>query len=31
MGLFLVDQIASRWGTERAPEGGTQVWFEVPR
>jgi anti-sigma regulatory factor (Ser/Thr protein kinase) len=31
MGLFLVDQIASRWGSERAPEGGTRVWFEVPR
>jgi anti-sigma regulatory factor (Ser/Thr protein kinase) len=31
MGLFLVDQIASRWGSERAPEGGTRVWFEIAR
>jgi anti-sigma regulatory factor (Ser/Thr protein kinase) len=31
MGLFLVDQIASRWASERAPGGGTRVWFEVPR
>jgi anti-sigma regulatory factor (Ser/Thr protein kinase) len=31
MGLFLVDQIASRWGTERGSGGATQVWFELPR
>lgn len=31
MGLFLVDQIASRWASESAPGGGTRVWFEVPR
>jgi anti-sigma regulatory factor (Ser/Thr protein kinase) len=31
MGLFLVDQIAARWGTERGSGGSTQVWFELPR
>jgi anti-sigma regulatory factor (Ser/Thr protein kinase) len=31
MGLFLVDQISSRWGTERGPGGATQVWFELAR
>ena len=29
MGLFLVEQISSRWGVERAPGGGNRVWFEV--
>jgi anti-sigma regulatory factor (Ser/Thr protein kinase) len=28
-GLFLVDQIAERWGVCPAP-AGTRVWFEVP-
>jgi anti-sigma regulatory factor (Ser/Thr protein kinase) len=28
-GLFLVDQIAERWGVSPAPVG-TCVWFEVP-
>jgi anti-sigma regulatory factor (Ser/Thr protein kinase) len=28
-GLFLVDQIAERWGISPAP-AGTCVWFEVP-
>jgi anti-sigma regulatory factor (Ser/Thr protein kinase) len=28
-GLFLVDQIAARWGV-RPAEAGTCVWFEVP-
>ena len=28
-GLFLVDQIAERWGVSPAP-AGTCVWFEVP-
>jgi anti-sigma regulatory factor (Ser/Thr protein kinase) len=28
-GLFLVDQIAARWGVSRAPTG-TCVWFEMP-
>jgi anti-sigma regulatory factor (Ser/Thr protein kinase) len=31
MGLFLVEQISSRWGSERAAGGSTQVWFELPR
>lgn len=26
-GLFLVDQLADRWGTEATPR--TQVWFEI--
>jgi len=29
-GLYLLDQIAARWGTERTPEGHC-VWFELPR
>jgi anti-sigma regulatory factor (Ser/Thr protein kinase) len=29
MGLFLVEQISSRWGVERAPGGGNRVWFEL--
>lgn len=28
-GLFLVDQIADRWGVRRTPTG-TCVWFELP-
>ena len=28
-GLFLVDQIAERWGVSPAP-AGTCVWFELP-
>jgi anti-sigma regulatory factor (Ser/Thr protein kinase) len=29
MGLFLVEQISSSWGVERAPDGGNRVWFEL--
>ena len=29
MGLFLVEQISSRWGVERTPAGANRVWFEV--
>jgi anti-sigma regulatory factor (Ser/Thr protein kinase) len=29
MGLFLVEQISSRWGVERTPGGGNRVWFEL--
>jgi anti-sigma regulatory factor (Ser/Thr protein kinase) len=29
MGLFLVEQISSSWGVERAPSGGNRVWFEL--
>jgi anti-sigma regulatory factor (Ser/Thr protein kinase) len=29
MGLFLVEQISSRWGVERTPAGGNRVWFEL--
>jgi anti-sigma regulatory factor (Ser/Thr protein kinase) len=29
MGLYLVEQISSRWGVERAPGGGNRVWFEL--
>jgi hypothetical protein len=28
-GLYLVDQLADRWGVTRA--GGTRVWFEIDR
>ena len=28
-GLFLVDQLAKRWGVQ--DEGGTHVWFELAR
>lgn len=28
-GLFLVEQMASRWGVERG--GGAEVWFELDR
>src|SRR3954468_2133335 len=29
MGLFLVEQISSRWGVERTPDGCNRVWFEL--
>ena len=29
-GLFLVQSLATRWGVERAREGGKRIWFEVP-
>jgi anti-sigma regulatory factor (Ser/Thr protein kinase) len=29
MGLFLVEQISSSWGVERAPGGRNRVWFEL--
>src|SRR3954467_4613079 len=29
MGLFLVEQISSRWGVERVVGGGNRVWFEL--
>jgi hypothetical protein len=29
MGLFLVEQLSDRWGVQRAPHGGREVWFEV--
>ncbi len=28
-GLFLLEQLAQRWGVSR--DGGTRVWFELPR
>ncbi len=28
-GLYLLEQMADRWGVDRA--GGTQVWFEIER
>ena len=28
-GLYLVDQIADRWGVDHDP--GTRVWFEIDR
>jgi len=31
MGLFLVDQLSSRWGAERVHGGSTRVWFALPR
>jgi anti-sigma regulatory factor (Ser/Thr protein kinase) len=31
LGLFLVDQISSRWGVDELRSGGTQVWFELAR
>ena len=30
VGLFLVDQLSSRWGVDRGRNGSTQVWFELP-
>jgi anti-sigma regulatory factor (Ser/Thr protein kinase) len=29
MGLFLVEQISSRWGYERLGHGANRVWFEL--
>jgi hypothetical protein len=29
-GLYLVEQLATRWGSRPTPEGKA-VWFEVPR
>jgi anti-sigma regulatory factor (Ser/Thr protein kinase) len=29
-GLFLVDELADRWGVERA-DPGTRIWFEIDR
>ena len=29
MGLFLVEQISSRWGVERLGTGAQRVWFEL--
>jgi anti-sigma regulatory factor (Ser/Thr protein kinase) len=29
MGLFLVDQISTRWGIERTARGENRVWFEL--
>jgi signal transduction histidine kinase len=29
-GLYLLDQLSTRWGVEREP-GGTRVWFELDR
>jgi hypothetical protein len=29
MGLFLVEQISTRWGVERMGDGATEVWFEL--
>ena len=28
-GLALVDTLASRWGTDRHPDNGKSVWFEL--
>jgi serine/threonine-protein kinase RsbW len=29
MGLYLVEQISSRWGVERMAGGANEVWFEL--
>jgi phosphoserine phosphatase RsbU/P len=29
MGLYLVEQISSRWGAERLDGGSNRVWFEL--
>jgi anti-sigma regulatory factor (Ser/Thr protein kinase) len=29
MGLYLVEQISSRWGTSRLEGGANRVWFEL--
>jgi anti-sigma regulatory factor (Ser/Thr protein kinase) len=29
MGLYLVEQISSRWGAERLDGGANRVWFEL--
>jgi anti-sigma regulatory factor (Ser/Thr protein kinase) len=26
-GMFIVEQLATRWGMERTPDGGKAVWF----
>jgi anti-sigma regulatory factor (Ser/Thr protein kinase) len=28
-GLFLVDELADRWGMDRGRRGGTCIWFEL--
>jgi hypothetical protein len=28
-GLFLVQELAARWGVERVVDDGKQVWFEL--
>lgn len=30
-GLYLVDKLAKRWGTEQVPDNGSAVWFEMDR
>jgi hypothetical protein len=29
MGLYVVEQISSRWGVERLDGGANRVWFEL--
>jgi signal transduction histidine kinase len=29
-GLFLLEQIASRWGADARPGGGSIIWFRLP-
>jgi anti-sigma regulatory factor (Ser/Thr protein kinase) len=29
MGLYLVEQLSSKWGVERTRRGETRVWFEL--
>lgn len=29
MGLFLVETLSSRWGSDREGDGSTRVWFEL--
>jgi len=28
-GLYLVDELADRWGMDRSGRGGTRIWFEL--
>jgi anti-sigma regulatory factor (Ser/Thr protein kinase) len=28
-GLYLVNELADRWGVDRGRRGGTRIWFEV--
>jgi anti-sigma regulatory factor (Ser/Thr protein kinase) len=28
-GLYLVEQLADRWGMDRGGRGGTRIWFEL--
>jgi anti-sigma regulatory factor (Ser/Thr protein kinase) len=28
-GLYLVDELADRWGMDRGGRGGTRIWFEL--